>query len=169
MTQVRPIPSVREGAASLRAVEVLVLWPNEPTDAGIWPLFVLVVDEEADPAGTAWLVDHLDGDCAGESVTGSCQWSVAADGEVLLALSAQTIEPVALDLEILVPAECFLGFFDIVARGATIALTTRRHARRLAVRADASQAFEDLLLLGCRTSAKLAGIADLLCGNRSKG
>jgi hypothetical protein len=167
MTQVRPIPSEYEEAASLAAVEVLVLWSSEPADDGAWPLFVLAVDEEADATGTAWLVDHLDGDRAGDSaVKGHCQWSVTAAGEAMLALSVRATEPVAMDLEILVPAECFLGLFDIAARGAAVALTTRRHARRLTARADTSQAFDDVLLLGCRTSAELAGIADLLCAER---
>ena len=37
-------------------------------------------------------------------------------------------------------AECFLGFFDVAARDAAVALTTRRHARRLAARAATGQA-----------------------------
>lgn len=171
MTQVRPTPSEHdERAALLVAVEVLVLWPSEPADgAGTWPLFVLVVDEETDPAGMSWLVDHLDGDRDSEStVTHHCQWSVTVPGEAVLALSVRAGDPVGLDLEILVPAECFLGLFDVVARGAAVALTTRRHARRLAARADTSQAFDDVLALGCRTSATLARIADLLCANGSR-
>lgn len=60
------------------------------------------------------------------------------------------------------PAECFLGLSDVAARGAAVALTTRRHARRLTTRADSSQVLDDVLPLGCRTSATLAGFADLL-------
>lgn len=173
MTQVRPVPSEHdERAASLVAVEVLVLWPSGQVDeTGEWPLFALVVDEESDPGGTAWLTAHLDGDGAGApAVTSHCQWSVTVLGEAALGLTVRVREPVDLKVEVLVAAECFLGLFDVAARGAALALTTRRHARRLAARTDTSRAAEDVLLLGCRTSAKLAGLADLLCdtgtGNR---
>jgi hypothetical protein len=169
MTQARPIPPESERAASLVAVKVLVLWPSEPAgNAASWPLFVLVVDEEADPVGTAWLSAHLDGDRAGEpAVTSHCQWSVTVSGEASLGLSVRACEPVDLDLEVLVAAECFLGLFDVAARGAAVALATRRHARRLDARAATSQALDDVLLLGCRTSAKLAGLADVLCDTRT--
>jgi hypothetical protein len=165
MTQARPTPSERdEQAASLAAVEVLVLWPSKPMDDSEWPLFVLAIDEETDPDGTAWLVDYLDGDLAsGGAVTGHCQWSASVPGEAVLTLSVQADEPVAVDLDIAVPAECFLGLSDVVARGAAVALTTRRHARRLATRADSSQVVDDILPLGCRTSAALVEFADLLC------
>lgn len=157
--------------AALVAVEVLVLWPSEPVDGtDVWPLFVLVVDEEADADGTSWLSAHLDGDRVGkQAVTGHCRWSVVVPGEPLLGLSVRASTPVDLDLDVLVPAECFLGLFDIAAHGATVALTTRGHARRLTARAGTSQVFDDILLLGCRTSAKLAELAHLLCDNGNDG
>lgn len=164
MTQVEPTLTEHEEAVSLVAVEVLVLWPSEPPDVGVWPLFVLVVNEEADPVGVKWLVDHLDGDRAGDpAVTDHGQWSVTAGGKAALTLSVRAVEPVPMNLEILVPAECFLGLSDVTSRGATVALTTRRHARRLTARAGTNQAFDDILRLGCRTSAKTAGMANLLC------
>jgi hypothetical protein len=162
----RSFGEVAEGSAVLTAVEVLVSWPGdaESANTGFWPLFVLVVDEEADPDGTAWLSAHLDGGRAGEpAVTGECSWSVAEpDGEALLGLSARTTVPAANDLQILVPAECFLGMSGIVAQGAAVAVATRRHARRLVTRTDDRQALGDVLPLGCRTSGRLADLADLL-------
>lgn len=161
-----------ERAAVLTAVEVLVSWPGDvkAADTGFWPLFVLVVDEDADPDGTAWLSAHLDGDRVAEPVvTGECQWSVAVpDGEALLGLSACTTVPAAVDLEILVPAQCFLGMSCIVAQGAAVAVATRRHARRLAARTDHRQALADVLPLGCRTSGRLADLADLLSGGGTR-
>ncbi len=157
---------VANGAAVLTAVEVLVSWPGdaESVDTGFWPLCVLVVDEEADPDGTAWLSAHLDGDRAGEPVvTGECRWSVAVpEGDPLLGLSARTTVPAASDLEILVPAQCFLGMSGVMAQGAAVAVATRRHARRLAVRTEDRQALDVVLPLGCRTSGRLADLAGLL-------
>lgn len=157
---------VEESAAPLTAVEVLVSWPGdaESVDTGFWPLFVLVVDEEADPDGTAWLSAHLDGDRAGEPVvTGECRWSVAVpDGAALLGLSARTTVPAANELEILVPAQCFLGMSGVVAQGAAVAVATRRHARRHAARTDDREALDAVLPLGCRTSSRLTDLAGLL-------
>lgn len=165
----RPVtdPSEQDQRASLlTAVEVMVSWPGDAAsaDTGLWPLLVLVVDEDADPDGTAWLSDHLDGDHDSEPVgTGECQWSVVVPGsEALLGLSARTTVPDAADLEILVPAQCFLGMSGIVSQGAAVAVATRRHARRHAVRTDDRQALEDVLPLGCRTSGRLADLAGLL-------
>lgn len=150
----------------LTAVEVLVSWPGDAESArtGLWPLLVLVVDEESDPDGTAWLSAHLDGDRAGEQVVpGECQWSIVVPGnEALLGLATRTGVPAAASLEVLVPAQCFLGMSAIVEQGAAIAVATRRHARRLACRTDDRQALDDVLRLGCRTSGRLADLADLL-------
>lgn len=170
MTQAWSIPPEHdERAASLVAVEVLVLWPSEPPDGSeMWPLFMLVVDEEADPVGTAWLVDHLDGDGGESAVTSHCQWSVAVPEESVLGLSVRAVEPVEFHLEIFVPAKCFLGLFDVAARGAGVALTTRRHARRLTARVDNRPVFDDVLPLGCRTSARLAGLAEALCDRENR-
>lgn len=162
----RPVSPVENSAAVLTAVEVLVSWPGdaESADTGFWPLFVLVVDEDADPDGTAWLSAHLDGDRPAEPVvTGECRWSVAApEGDPLLGLSTRTTVPAANELEILVPAQCFLGLSGVVAQGAAVAVATRRHARRLAVRTDDRQALDVVLPLGCRTSGRLADVAGLL-------
>lgn len=159
-----PVSGRDERTAVLTAVEVLVSWPGDAdaADSRFWPLLVLVVDEEADPDGTAWLSEHLDGDNDAVEIR-ECQWSVVVPGgEALLGLSARTTLPEAAGLEVLVPAECFLGMSAVVRQGATVALATRRHARRLAVRTDDQQALDVVLPLGCRTSGRLAELANLL-------
>lgn len=165
-----------EHPVTMDALETLVLWPSEVGQVAVtrevtdpWPVFVLVVDEEL-KAGTSVvepLVELLDHPrTAVDTMTSShCKWSVVHPRRSLLRLEAWVRKPLDLALEIAVPAQCFLGLSDIVSAGATIAVTTRRHARRLMARVDDRTALDDVLLLGARTSGELGVLAGLLCRN----
>lgn len=163
-------------AVTFDAVESLVLWSNPYTDVEAfrddtdpWPLFVLVVDGDVDhgPAALTELLDRPRSPL--ETVThSSCTWSVDDPRRALLRLAVLVRRPVKLALDLAVPAQCFLGLSDIVAAGATLGVTTRRHARRITARVDHGQALEDVVLLGSRTSSELGLLADRLCRNEKR-
>ncbi len=157
------------GAVEVEAVETLVLWPSGTGDveaardeADPWPVFVVVVPgtpavgELSDLLGTPR--SPLD------TITNShCWWSVENAQRAELRLAVRVLEPAVLALDVAVPAQCFLGLSDIVAAGATIGVTTRKHARRLTARVDDREALDEVVLLGGRTSSELGVLADLLC------
>ncbi|HVE96606.1 MAG TPA: hypothetical protein VNA67_06440, partial [Pseudonocardiaceae bacterium] len=58
---------------------------------------------------------------------------------------------------------------DVLARGATVAITTRRHASRLTDRVDIREALNKLVLLSCTPSAELAALARTLCRAQPDG
>jgi hypothetical protein len=141
------------------ADEVLVLWPPGGTStwdsADLWPVFVVVVaDEPALP-----LLAPEDGSA---EVSGDCRWSVADTRAGLLRMDVHTTADAGQDVEIILSARCFLGVFDIVARGATVGVTASRRARRFTARPD-HEALDGIVLLGSRTSRDLAELAAALC------
>jgi hypothetical protein len=150
----------------LTAVEVLVLWRGgdaEAAEAGFWPLFVLVVDEHTDPDGVAWLTAHLkDGGCGTPTAPGECRWSAPEDEDEYFVLSVTAPGPLADDLQILVPVQCFLGISGLFVRGAAVAVSTRRHARRLATITGGTRTLDHVLPLGSRTTGRLSQLAGLL-------
>jgi hypothetical protein len=161
------------------AAETLVLWPSglndvdmsrAPTDP--WPVFVVVVntgDAEDTPAARA-LLEVLDTPRTPvDTITNSeCWWSVHDSHGALLRLAVRVSRPARVALDIVVPAQCFLGLSDIIAAGATVSVTTRQRARRLAVRTDDRASLDEIVLLGGRTSSELGDLAELLCGARDR-
>ncbi|MGH3881403.1 MAG: hypothetical protein ACRDSK_30630 [Actinophytocola sp.] len=134
-------------------------------------MFVIVVDEGTNHSSDDSSVDLLLGlvgrppsDAAAVSLTADCRWSVVHPRETSLRLTVRASAPTPLAVDILVPAQCFLGLNDVVARGAAIGVTTRQHARRLVARIDRS-GLPGVVLLGCRTSGELSAVANVLCRN----
>jgi hypothetical protein len=158
------------------AIEVVLLWPqgvhNEPTtvdEAGLWPVFVLVVGERRDLLASSArpLFDLLDTQKGPDEITvvgGRTRWAVVDPRHALLCLTILADAPVRFESDILVPAERVLGVLDVVARGATIGITTRRHAADLRDRVDVRAALRHLVLLSCPPSPELAGLTQELCG-----
>jgi len=164
------------------AVEVVMLWPRDVGgaavtfgEAGLWPVFVMVVDDSREPPAPAAkpLFDLLDRPKqAGELtvLTGGCRWSIVDPRTALLWCDVQAANPVPFDVRIMLPAERVLGILDVVARGdATIGITGRRHAWRLTGRVDVRAALRDVVLLSCAPSSELATIGRTLLSARHHG
>jgi hypothetical protein len=142
------------------ADEVLVLWPPGGTPAGgateLWPVFVIVVAD--DPAVP--LLASMDGST---EVAGRCRWSVADARAELIRMDVRAaVAGVRHEVEIVLSARCFLGMFDIVARGAAIGVTASGRARRFTAQPD-HQALDGIAVLESRTSDELAELAADLC------
>lgn len=162
--------------ATMVAVEVLLMWPRgvdesvaTVAEAGLWPVFVVVVGERTGAAtsSAAPLFELLDSPRQGREmavVTGRCQWSVVDARTALLRFTVRATAPVEFAMEIILPAQRVLGILDVVARGATIGITTRRHVASLTGKVDIRQALHRIVLLSCEPSTELAGLADLLSG-----
>lgn len=162
--------------AAMVAIEVVLLWPQglgaEPVtvdEAGLWPVFVLVVGERRDlvdsPAGP--LFELLDAPRLPDEITlvgGRSRWAVVDSRHALLRLSVEADVPVRFDADILVPAERVLGILDVVARGATIGITTTRHAAGLGDRVDVGAVLRHVVLLSCPPSPELGELTQRLCG-----
>lgn len=160
------------------AIEVVVLWPQgvgaEPVsldEAGLWPVFVLVIGERPDlsasPAGPLFHLLDSSRHAAGITVVdGSTGWSVVDPWHALLRLTVRARVPVPFDADILVPAERVLGILDVVARGATIGLTTRRRAVGLGDRVDIRTVLRNVVLLSCAPSPELRALTGQLYGMR---
>lgn len=174
-TEPDPIPAPAPGGrATSVAIEVLLLWPRGLTarpatveEAGLWPVFVMVVTEPADvDSGPARaLFEQLrkpkhDGELT--VVSAESAWSVLDSTNALLELDVRAVVPVEFDLRILVPASPVLGILDVVASGATIGITTRDRADRLRGRVDIRTALRDVVLLSCAPSVELAALANTL-------
>jgi len=157
------------------ATEVLLLRPDgvpesqaaAPGETTLWPIFAMVVTEPADPA--AWqaqpLFELLDGPNDGSelsTVAVRSTWSVLDPANALLALTVRAAAPVSVDLRIVLPAAPVLDILDVVAKGATIGITTRERAHRLRGRVDARTALRDVVLLSCQPSAELTDLAEAL-------
>jgi hypothetical protein len=82
----------------------------------------------------------------------------------LLWLTVRADAPVRFESGILVPAERVLGILDVVARGATIGITTRRHAAGLGDRVEVRAALRHVVLLSCPLSSDLNELAQQLRG-----
>lgn len=174
---VRPPRGARPPAVV--AVEVVLLWPRDvgpavvsSDEAGLWPVFVVVVEDPPDPAAPALpffdLLDRPKG--AGELtvVTGQCRWSIVDPRNALLWCDVHADSPVPFDVRIMLPAERVLGILDLVANGgATIGFANRRHAGRLRGRIDVRGALRDVVLLSCPPSGELTAIEHALLGDRS--
>jgi len=164
----------RDQVATLVALEVLLLWPRgvgpspvTAEEAGRWPVFVLVVGERprAEIPSAEPLFDLLDAPRLGGEmalVTGHCRWSIVDPRNALLKVAVRAQAPRRFELDVLVPARRVLGVLDVVARGATIGVTTSRHVGKLTGRVDIRQALHELVLIGCEPSTELATMADLL-------
>ncbi len=163
----------REHVTTLVALEVLLLWPRgigpvaTVEEAGLWPVFVLVVGERpqpGSPSATA-LFDLVDRPRQGSEmavVAARCRWSILDPRNALLKIAVDAEAPERFAVDILVPARQVLGVLDVVARGATIGITTSRHVGRLSGRVDIRQALHEVVLLSCEPSTELATLADLL-------
>jgi hypothetical protein len=151
----------------------VLLWPRglgESTtveDAGLWPVFVVVVGEPRDAEQTLAtpLFDLLDrpphgGDMA--VVTGRCGWSILDARNALLKFRVRATAPVRFAAQIIIPARRVLGLLDIVARGATIGITTSRRARVLDRQVGVHEALREVVLLSCAASHELATLAELV-------
>lgn len=156
-----------EDAERTVAVDTMVLWPHPYTDVDAaradtdpWPVLVLVVDD-----GAAALTEVLDQPRLplGTVTNSYCWWSVDDPDRALLRLAVRVRRPVGVALDIAVPAQCLLGLADIVAAGATLAVTTRGRAERITARGDEHHALREVVLLGSRTSNELGLLANRLC------
>ncbi len=152
------------------AVEVLLLWPRgvasrstTAEEAGLWPAFAMVVTEPADPAA-AWpffeLLAHPKHDNGMTVVTAHTQWSVLDPASALLDMRVSATTPVDFDLRILLPSEKILGILDVVARGASVGVTTRARADRLRGRVDIGDVLREMVLLSCPPSVELSALAN---------
>jgi hypothetical protein len=86
-------------------------------------------------------------------------WSILDPANALLTVTVRAAVPITFDLRILLPAAPVLDVLDVVARGATIGLTTQD---RLRGRVDIRTVLRDVVLLSCPPSADLADLARVL-------
>jgi hypothetical protein len=180
-----PIPariSAQEhlGCPTAVATEVLLLRPHavpEPDaagESGLWPMFVMVVTEPTDRAARLAqpLFELLDRPKHANElsiVAVESAWSVLDPANALLTLTVRAAVPVSFDLRILLPATPVLHVLDVVARGATIGITTRDRADRLRGRVDVRTTLRDVVLLTCPPSVELASLASVLRAVREDG
>lgn len=161
------------------ALETLVLWPRRDGEddamrdiADPWPVFVVVVGlDTATEAHADALLKLLDSPRSpiDTIINSDCWWTVANADDATLCLSIRVMRrPVRVAMDITVPAQCFLGLSDVITAGATIGVTTRRHARRLTARIDDRTSLDEVVLLGGRTSGELGRLAAKLCGVRAR-
>ncbi len=156
------------------ATEVLLLRPHGVEESaatsgtnGLWPMFVMVVTEPAEPVthSVSPLVRLLDGAERTSEVSAVAVepvWSVLDPSSALLTLTVRAAFPVAADMTILLPAAPVLDLLEVVARGATIGVTTRDRADRLRGRVDVGTALRDVVLLHCLPSPASADLASAL-------
>ncbi len=65
----------------------------------------------------------------------------------MLGLAVHVVRPARVVMDIAVPAQCFLGLSDVIAAGATIGVTTHRHARRLTARIHDRTTLDEIVRL----------------------
>jgi hypothetical protein len=163
----------RKPVAGTVATEVLLLRPTRVApaatveEAGLWPVFVLVISERpsTERSSATQLFEMLNRPKHGGElnvVSGRCRWSVLDPRIALLKVELEAEAPERFAVEIIVPAHRVLGILDVVARGATIGVTTSRRAARLGARPDIRRALPEIVLFSCQPSTELAAIADLL-------
>lgn len=170
--------SERDAWSTSVAIELLSLWPRGVTgpittvdEAGLWPVFVMVLteppDDDTGPARPLFdLINRPRRDNELTVVAAESTWAVLDQASALLDLTVRAVAPLSFDLRILVPSAQVLGILDVVARGATIGITTRHHAARLRGRVDIDNALRDVVLLSCRPSLDLATLAATLIAAR---
>lgn len=141
-------------ATVLLAREALLLWPrgeshsSDPAVPDLWPVFAVVVDERhlrRVPGGRS-LLGRIDGRNGLTLLDGVCRWQVLAADAPLLALSVRSDAPVAVDLDLMLPARSLVGELDRLAAGPTIGITTTGHAAALSAGADVRSALRLLAL-----------------------
>lgn len=176
-----PGPVDRTRPTTMVAVEAVLLWPRGVgesvttiDEAGLWPVFAVVLDEREAPVspGARQLLDLLDRPEHADRIAvvdGRCQWTVLDARHAVLKLAVRASAPFHVDLDIVLPARPVLGILDVVARGATVAITTRRHSSRLTDQLDIREALNELVLLSCTPSAELATLARTLCRAQADG
>lgn len=165
----------RHQVSTLVAIEVMLLWPRgvDPSpvttgEAGLWPVFVLVVSEPSGevPASVAPLFELVERPRLGSEmavVSGECRWSVLDARNALLKVELRARAPERFAVDVLVPARRVLGVLDVVARGATVGITTSRHAGALTGRRiDIRRALHEVVLLNCEPSTELSAVGALL-------
>jgi hypothetical protein len=161
------------GCPTAVATEVLLLRPHAVPEsatageAGRWPMFVMVVTEPTDQAAPLALplFELLDRPKQANElsiVAVESAWSVLDPAHALLTVTVRATVPVTFDLRILLPAAPVLDILDVVARGATIGVTTRERADHLRGRVDVRAALRDVVLLSCPPSTELAALAGML-------
>ena len=141
--------------------------PTTAEEADLWPVFAMVVTEPpGHEAGSARplfeLLDRHKRDGELTVVAADTTWSVLDPAHALFGLNVRAVTPVRFGLRILVPSARVLGILDVVARGATIGITTPSKAARLRDRVDIRTALRDLVLLSCPPSVELAALAHTL-------
>jgi hypothetical protein len=154
--------------------EVLLLRPHgvdEPVGtsgtSGLWPMFVMVVTEPAEPVTHSVsplmrLLDRAGRTSEVSAVAVEPVWSVLDPSSALLTLTVRAAFPVAGDMTILLPAAPVLDLLEVVAQGATIGVTTRDRADRLRGRVDVGAVLRDVVLLSCLPSPASADLATAL-------
>lgn len=164
---------LRDKTPVLVALEVVLLWPRgvrEPAatieEASLWPVFVIVVADrqEDDSEQVRPLFELMDQPRPEGQLTvvgARCRWSVLDPRNALLRLAVRGDAPVRFAMEVLVPARRVLGVLDVVARGATIGITTVGRAGRLSSRGvDIRKALDEVVLLSSPPSDELDSITD---------
>lgn len=166
----------RQQPTTVIATDVVTLWPQglgaravTVDEARMWPVFVLVVNERRDlvTSSARALFDLLDSPRRRDEITavrGSTHWTVVDWRRALLRLTVRADAPVRFESDILMSAGRVLGILDVVARGAAIGITTRRHADSLGDRVDIRTALRHVVLVNCAPSVELDALAHLLWG-----
>jgi hypothetical protein len=149
------------------ATEVLLLRPRGVEETRPWPMFVMVVTEPTDSAAPLAaplfaLLGRPNHANELSIVAVESAWSVLDPANALLTMTVRAADPVAFDLRVLLPAAPVLDLLDIVARGATIGITSRDRADRLRGRVDLGTALRDVVLLNWRASSELADLVGAL-------
>jgi hypothetical protein len=167
------LASNHDQGPTLVATEVVLLWPRglgdtaTVEDAGLWPVFVVVVGERPDAEQTMAtplfeLLDRPRHSNEMTVVTGRCGWSILDAQNALLKFRVHATAPVQFAAQIIIPARRVLGLLDVVARGATIGITTHRRARVLDRQVGVREALREVVLLSCAPSSELATLAALV-------
>lgn len=141
--------------APLVAVGAVLLQPRgrgEPAgtiaDRGSWPIFVIVLDDNAADRCAGPLFDLLDPPHASRipMVHSRYRWSMSRSG-AMLKLALRTHEAPRIDLDIMMPARSLLGVLSQLPSDATFAITTERHADKLTERVHVRDALHEMILL----------------------
>lgn len=168
----------RLGRPTAVATEVLLLRPRgvpEPPatvgESTIWPMFVMVVTEPADPAASLALPlfdpPHRRGNANEPSIVAvETAWSVLDSANALLTLTVRAADPVSGELTILLPAAPVLDILHVVARGATIGVTTQERADRLRGGVDVQTVLREVVMLNCLPSVELSELVAVLRDTR---
>ena len=152
----------------LLARAALLVWPRgesqqvDPAIADLWPVFAVVVDDHhlrRAPGGRA-LRTRIDGRSAFTLLDGVARWHVLAADAPLLSLSVRSTAPVAMSVDLVLPARSLLGELDRLAAGPTVGITTASRADALGAGADVRAALRAIALARSAPSPDLARLAD---------